>query len=127
MSIFDDHMAAALSQFEAAFGDAATLNFAAGGPSQAVTVMKITARPRLVPAASADQEYREMEIRISAEAYPSPKALFGGQRADWFTALITAEPSQQWWVIDIFEENDPTTHHLLLRDKQIPKEYAFGG
>lgn len=126
MSEFDDQMEDAVSSFEDVFGDSATLHLAVNDSATPVTVLMVTAKPRLVPAASVDQEYRELELRISRAAYSVPQVLFGGQPGDWFTGLV-GEPNRNWWVVDLLPENDPTTHRVLLRDKEFPKEYAFGG
>jgi len=126
VSDFDDQMSDAIGGAEDVFGDSATLHLAINNSAVAVTVLMVTAKPRLIPAASEDQEYRELELRISAARYPNPQVLFGGQEGDWFTGLV-GETNQQWWVVDLLPENDPTMHRVLLRDKEVPKEYAFGG
>lgn len=127
MGIFDQQAVDSVAASEEAFGSVATLNYATGGTLE-VTVMKITAKPKLIPAPGADQEYREMEVRISAARYPVPKTLFAGYECDWFTDLCEVDGQDvEWWIVDLVAENDASTHRLVLRNKQIPKEYEFGG
>jgi hypothetical protein len=131
MSILDTVAGYSVTPTLSYAGNDAVLNLVAGG-QRTIKVCPITAKPRLVPAASNNQEFREMEVRVSArdntEGLVSPKALFGGQAADWFTELLADDDDElKWWIVDIREENDPTMHRLVLRDKEIPKEYGFGG
>ncbi|HYG78682.1 MAG TPA: hypothetical protein VEK08_27020 [Planctomycetota bacterium] len=129
-SRFDDIVAADTPMFLAEFGESKVYRpLGVGANDKTISMILVDAKPRLVPAASSAQEFNECEVKISSrnntEGHVSPSiAGHQGQTAD---QILNLHGIATWYVVDRYDDEDPSFHVLVLRDKCFPKDHEYGG
>jgi hypothetical protein len=129
-SRFDDIVAADTAAVLAEFGEQKVYRpLGVGANDKTIYMILVDQKPRLVPAASSYQEHHECEVKISSrnntEGHVSPTiGGFQGQTAD---QILNLHGITNWYVVDRYDDADPSFNVLVLRDKKFPKDHAFGG